>query len=217
MSKANSKMKNRIIEIFEDEQLVEKIRRKLPYLFQVAELESSRAGKIGMEVGTLRERIIIALLIHKFGEDNVNTDIPITKAEVDVELSGTPISIKTFTGKYFGGIKLIWTVDAKKAMEFRKNYFPNCGMILVRINWNGIGDFIFIPLEIQKKIFDEMGRRKYIKLPKVGTNPRGVEITKKVMNALVADNATRKIEINWKKTRIDYKPYGRWVDLWREA
>ena len=44
---------------------------RLPYLFHLAELDSSRAGKIGMEVGSLRERIIVALLIYKFGEDNV--------------------------------------------------------------------------------------------------------------------------------------------------
>ncbi|GFP38267.1 hypothetical protein HKBW3S44_01947, partial [Candidatus Hakubella thermalkaliphila] len=56
-----------------DEKLVEKIKRRLPYLFQLAELESSRAGKTGMEVGAVRERIVVALLIYKFGEANVET------------------------------------------------------------------------------------------------------------------------------------------------
>ena len=68
-------MSSRLIEIFEDTKLVDRIKNKLPYLFQLAELESSRAGKIGMEVDSLRERIIIALLI--FGEANVETNIPI--------------------------------------------------------------------------------------------------------------------------------------------
>ena len=44
-------MSSRLIEIFEDTKLVNRI-NKLPYLFQLAELESSRAGKIGMEVGS---------------------------------------------------------------------------------------------------------------------------------------------------------------------
>ena len=44
------------------------IQQKLPRLFQIAELESSRAGKIGMEVGVLREHIITALFTHKLGE-----------------------------------------------------------------------------------------------------------------------------------------------------
>jgi len=60
-------MYGRLIEIFTDKNLVEKIRKRLPYLFQLAELESSRAGKIGMEVGSVRERIIVAPVIHKDG------------------------------------------------------------------------------------------------------------------------------------------------------
>lgn len=71
-----------------------------------------------MEVGSVRERIIVALLIYKFGETNVETEIPITEPEVDVKLFGIPVSIKTMTGKSFGGVKLIWTVDAKKAEEY---------------------------------------------------------------------------------------------------
>ena len=54
-------MSSKLIQIFEDKKLVEKIATRLPYLFQLAELESSRAGKIGMEVGSLREKIIVAL------------------------------------------------------------------------------------------------------------------------------------------------------------
>jgi len=55
-----------LIELFEDETLTDKIKRRLPYLYQIAELESSRAGKIGMQVGSLRENIIVALLIYKY-------------------------------------------------------------------------------------------------------------------------------------------------------
>lgn len=45
-------MASRLDEIFEDKKIVEKIKKRLPYLFQLAELKSSRAGKIGMEVGS---------------------------------------------------------------------------------------------------------------------------------------------------------------------
>lgn len=48
-------MPSRLREISEDEKLVEKIKRCLPYLFQLVELESSRAGKIGMQVGSASE------------------------------------------------------------------------------------------------------------------------------------------------------------------
>lgn len=209
-------MTSRLIEIFEDEKLVEKIGRRLPYLFQLAELESSRAGKTGMEVGSVRERIIVALLIYKFGEANVETEIPITEPEVDTKLLGETVSIKTITGKSFGGVKLIWTVDAQKAKEFCESYYPHCDILLVQINWNDTGGFYYIPLATQKRLFDKIGRENYIRLPKPGTNPRGVEITKGALSSLVEDSMSRRIVINWQRTKIEFNPYKKWVDLWRE-
>ncbi|MCL4557609.1 MAG: ThaI family type II restriction endonuclease [Deltaproteobacteria bacterium] len=205
-----------MIEIFEDSGLIEKIQRRLPHLFQLAELESSRAGKIGMEVGSVREKIITALLIHKFGESNVETGIPITEAEVDVKLFGQPISIKTITGESFNGVKLIWTVDAQKAEEFRKIYYPSCDMLFIQINWDKSGGLYYFPLSVQKRTFDRIGRQNYIKLPKTGTNPRGAEITREALETLATDSGSKKIVINWRKTQIDFNPYKRWVDLWRE-
>jgi len=205
-----------LVKIFEDKKLVEKIRKRLPHLFQLAELESSRAGKVGMEVGSLRERIIISLLIYKFGEKNVETEIPITEPEVDVKLFGHPISIKTITGGGFSGVKLIWTVDAQKAKEFRESYYLHCDILLVRINWNAIGGFYLIPLKVQEELFNKIGREKYIKLPKPGTNPRGVEFAKEALSNLVKDKETRVIEISWQRREIDYNPYKRWVDYWKE-
>ncbi len=208
-------MSSRVSEIFEDEGLVRRIKEKLPHLFQLAELESSRAGKIGMEVGSLRERIIVALLIYKFGEEDVETEIPITEAETDVMVSGEPLSIKTITGKRLGGVKLIWTVDAEKAVEFRQNYIPSCDMLLVQIHWGGIGGLYYIPLEVQKEILNKLGRERYIKLPKAGTNPRGVEMSREAMEAITGHELARHIEIEWEKRNIDYNAYERWVDLWR--
>jgi len=84
-------MDKRIKEMFLDKVLVTKVQNKLPKLFYRAELESSRAGKIGMEVGSLRERILVALLIYYFGEKNVETDIGITEPEIDVKLFNNPM------------------------------------------------------------------------------------------------------------------------------
>jgi hypothetical protein len=209
-------MAGKLIEIFTDKNLVEKIKKRLPYLFQLAELESSRAGKTGMEVGSVRERIIVALLIYKFGEANIETEIPITESEVDAKLFGEPVSVKTITGKSLGGVKLIWTVDAQKAIEFRENYYPSCDILLVQINWGDTGGFFYIPVDLQEKLFDKMGRENYIKLPKAGTNPRGAEITKESLSNLVADKQCQRIIIEWQKTKIDFNPYKKWVDFWEE-
>lgn len=209
-------MSNRLIEIFEDEKLVARIQKRLPHLFQLAEFESSRAGKIGMEVGSLRERIIVALLIYKFGEANVESEIPITESEVDVKLFGNPISVKTITGNNFSGVKMIWTVDPEKARQFSEEYQPSCDMLFVQIYWGKEGGFYYIPIQVQRRLFDKIGRKNYIKLPKAGTNPRGVEITKEALMGLVEDSETKVIKINWQRREIKFNPYKRWVDLWKE-
>lgn len=217
-------MSSRLAELFEDQILRQRIRNKLPYLFNIAELESSRAGKIGMEVGSVREKILVALLIYKFGEENVETQIPITESEVDVRLFDEPISIKTITG--VSGAKVIWTVDAQKALEFFRAYIPNSEILLCQIKWvtketdinKGIhpGGLFWIPMETQRRIIDKLGKERYLKLPKVGTNPRGVEISREALLMLLQDKDTRCIEIVWQHTPIKYDPYKRWVDYWKE-
>jgi hypothetical protein len=204
-----------LAQLFEDEEIVKRIKNRLPYLFQLAESESSRAGKAGMQVGSVRENILVALLIYKFGEENVETEIPITESEVDVRLFGEPISIKTITGS-FSGVKVVWTVDAVKAKEFRESYYPSCDILLVRINWNDIGGLYYIPVQVQRRLFDEMGRENYIKLPKAGTNPRGVEFAKNVLARLIAYSQSKQIEINWQRSKVEFNAYKRWLDLWKE-
>jgi hypothetical protein len=50
-------LRNMLFQLFEDEKIVEKIKRKLPYMFFIAEIEMSKSGK----VGTLREQIVMEL------------------------------------------------------------------------------------------------------------------------------------------------------------
>lgn len=210
-------MKKNINEIFDEKKIIKKIKEKLPYLFQLAEIDNSRDGKLGMEVGSARERIIIALLIYKFGEKDIKTDIPITEKETDVIVFNKPVSIKTLTNKKVVGVKLIWTVDAQKALEFIKNYSPECDMLLVHINWGGKGGMYFISKESQKETLQILGNKSYFKLPKKGTNPRGVEITNQAINKLVEHSTTKKVEIDWNRDdSIKYNAYDRWVEHWQD-
>ncbi len=203
-------------ELFSDPVIVNKIQNKLPQLFQMAELETQRAGRVGMEVGSLRERIIVALLIYKFGENNVETEIPITEPEVDVKLFGQPISIKTKTGKSLSGVKLNWTVDAKNSLEFRSNYSPLCDMLFAQIVWNQHGRLFYFPKHVQQKVLLTMKRENYIKLPTKGTNPRGIEITSKALAELIKNDDIMKIDIFWKKEEIKFNTFRRWIDLWAQ-
>jgi hypothetical protein len=202
--------------IFTDSVIIDKIRGKLPYLFFLAELDASRAGKVGMEIGSVRERIIIALLMYKFGQESVKTDIPITETEVDVIVQNYPLSIKTITGARIGGIKAIWTVDAQKAKEFVASYKPKYDILLVQINWGGSGIFAYIPLKVQEEIFSSLGRDKYFSLPKQGTNPRGVEFSKEAMTRLSRHPDIMKIDISWIRPTEKYDQYKRWLDYWAE-
>ncbi len=47
-----NRMNTSAVEIFNDAKPVEKIKKKLPFLFDLSELETSRAGKTGMEAGS---------------------------------------------------------------------------------------------------------------------------------------------------------------------
>lgn len=210
-------MAKKIYEIFDEKEIIQKIKEKLPYLFQLAEIDNSRDGKLGMEIGSARERILIALLIYKFGEENIKTDIAITQSEIDVIVFDEPISIKTVTSNNVIGVKLIWTVDAQKALEFINNYSPECDILFAHIKWDSQGAIYLLSKESQKEVLKQFGKEFYFKLPKAGTNPRGVEISNDAIRKLVEHNSTKKIDIDWKRDdTIKYNSYDRWVDEWGE-
>lgn len=205
-----------INDLFHDQAIIRKIQSKLPELFYIAELESSRAGKIGMEVGSVREKILIALLIHKFGLKNIQTDLPIHESEIDVIVHGKPLSIKTITGKRLGAIKLIWTVDRHQALLFGKECFPKCGILLAHINWGGVGGLHLISKDLQVNLMNRIGREEYLTLPKPGTNPRGVEMSTMAVRSLTQDPQCLTIPVKWNKREKQFDPYKRWLELWEQ-
>jgi len=144
-----------IDKLFQDLNIIKKIQKKLPTLFQLSEIDNQRNGKLGMEIGSARERIIIALLIYQFGEENITTNISIGENETDVIVFKEYISIKTVTNKKIVGFKLIWTVDAQKALEFINTYKAKCNMLFIHINWNGNGGMCLIPKEVQTEILNQ--------------------------------------------------------------
>lgn len=216
-SKEENSMYSIYNKLFDDKLIIKRVKNKLPHLFQLAELESSRNGKIGMGIGSVRERILIALLMYKFGLDIVNPDIPITTPEVDVFVQSTPLSIKTVTTKSdkYSSVKLIWTVDHQKAVEFKNTYTPSCDMLLAKIRWNANGKLLLFSKESQHKVLRDIGRDRYIKIPKENTNSRGVEITAEALTLLEKCEDTRCIDINFIRKRIDYREvYTKWLDAW---
>lgn len=212
-------MDKHLKDLFTDPDIIVKIQTKLPILFHMAEEETKRDGKLGMEVGNLRERIVVSLLSYYFGEYRVNTHVPTTEAEKDVILDNNPISIKTMTSKAnfnFSGVKLSWTVDRAKAKEFADNYFPTCDILFVHIYWASIGAFYYIPKEVQQEILATLGSENYIKLPKSGTNPRGVEFSSAAFKMLCEHKKSYKLAIAWDKPDFHVNVYQKWIELWQQ-
>ncbi|MCS7305560.1 MAG: ThaI family type II restriction endonuclease [Thermoguttaceae bacterium] len=212
-------MATQLIELFEDEKIKEKIQKRLPFLFHIADIECTRGGRVGMEVGCVRERILVALLIYKFGEHNVNVPSTISP-ELDVRLFGEPISVKAAimrSSRKLGAFKLKWTVNGIKAHEFANTYFPECDLLMAQIRWNKrAGGLYYVPKEVQQRVFAEIGPDNYIKLPKPGTNPRGIEITSSALGKLVEDPLTKHLPMDWQISALGYSPYQRWLELWRQ-
>jgi hypothetical protein len=211
-------------ELFGDQRLCEKICLKLPLLFDLAEQQASRGGRVGMAVGTLREQILIALLIYKFGEAGVDLDIPIAQHEVDVRVLGHPLSIKTVTAQSqkTPAVKIVWTVDWNKVEEFVRTYEPKYEMLLVIVRWGNTGGFYGIPLQAQREIFEQLGKERYLRIPKRGTNPRGVDISSVAVEALLKHPSTKALTIAWSPPdnltaeELRLAPYKRWLQYWQE-
>ncbi len=206
--------------LLDDESFNERIKRKLPLLFHIAEQQASRAGRVGMEVGVLREQILISMLIYKFGRSAVNVNTPPNFPEADVTLFGKPVSIKTVTArsKSIPAIKLVWTVDWIKVENFVREYEPRSDLLIVVIRWNDKGGLFAIPVSAQREVFQLLGRERYLKMPPKGTNPRGVELSPEALEMLLQHRLTRHIEIQWERPSRydDLEPYTRWLAYWVE-
>ena len=194
----------------------QKIEKVLPVLFNIVELENRRGNKLGMEVGTARERVLIALFMYVYGNRSVEFP-PSTSPELDIIVKGHPLSIKTKSSKGFTGIKLIWTVDWQKVHEFARSFAPQSDLLYVNIVWNADGGFFLIPKGVQNEILERIGRTTFMKLPSLGTNPRGVELSAEALRRMTEHKETLSLVIHWRRDPsllVERALYGRWIDLW---
>lgn len=74
-------MQRAILKLFDDELICQRIQIQLPKMFDMAEAMVSRGGKLGMEIGTLRGQILIALLLYVYGEAHVDISPLISEPE----------------------------------------------------------------------------------------------------------------------------------------
>ena len=192
-----------------------KIERVLPTLFNMAELENKRGNKLGMEVGTTRERVIIALFMYAHGQNAVEFP-PTTSPELDAVVCGQEVSIKTKSTKGYNGVKLYWASDWGKMDAFVHSFAPSSDLLYVQILWGDTGGFYLIPRDVQQEVLNQLDEG-FFKIPKRNTNPRGVEFSKAAMQHLLEHRQTLSLPIYWKRDQsllVERALYGRWIDLW---
>jgi hypothetical protein len=200
-------------DIFTSVEFQDLIKSKLPKLFEIAEVESTRGGKIGMEVGILRERVLTSFFISKVGEDNVDSDSSATENSKDVQVNGDDISIKTFTGSGYSGVKIFWTSDTESAKRVMDTYTPKFDLIVANINWgSNKGGLYYVDKQTQRQVMDSVGRNKFLKISS-GSNNRGITYGTDVLKKLLNHENTLKIEIDWVKTNEKFNIFERWVKL----
>jgi len=193
---------NSLSEAFDDEKFQKKVQKKFPHLMEIADIEGLKIGNTGMEKGSIRKKYLINFLIDHFGKDRVEK---INLLGIDVKIDSQPVKIKTISSKC--GVKIKWTVDSNKVENFFSAYTPSFGILLVRLNWgmkakNRPSGLFWIPIEAQKRVLKQMGLKKYLKPPKIGTNSRGVELSREALEKLLIDIKTKHIDINWQRTSL---------------
>jgi hypothetical protein len=72
-------------------------------------------------------------------------------------------------------------------------------MLLAIVRWGGTGGFYGIPLQAQTDVFKALGKERYLRLPKRGTNPRGVEISPEAVEALLDHPLAKALTIEWRR------------------
>jgi hypothetical protein len=159
-------------------------------LYQSSQKECLRSSGLTPEVGSSRERDLIASFASNSLLD-VNYDISNEKEE-DVVINKNNISIKhsSKTTNSQSGIKIIWTVDHEKRNEFLKHFTFTCDLLIVYVRFdktieNGVIEVIYMTRNelIHQQINSNIRKEEIFKC--LDGNSRGVEFDKKFFGKII--------------------------------
>lgn len=185
----------------------EKYIKGLISLYQLSQTECSRSSGLTPEVGSSREKDLIA----SFASNpilKVNYDISNEKEE-DVKINNNNISIKHSSNKNNtqSGIKIIWTVDLEKRKEFIKHFIFKCNLIIVYVRFdtkmeNGYIEIIYISCDelIHQQMNSSIRNEPIFKCLK--GNSRGIEFDKIFFEKIIQKSLFH-IKINFKNFKCD--------------
>jgi hypothetical protein len=211
-SKPSGCTKTNKMEWFYNENFVSMVKNSLPKLFKTAEIETTRGGKIGMEVGVLRERILVSMLIKSFGFENVDTDSSSNENSKDTKVFEDNLSIKTFTNSGYGGLKVFWASDNQSVSRALESYRPQHHLMISQICWGtNNGGLFLVPLSVQNEYFDKVSVNGYLKVN--SGNNRGISIQTEVLKSMLSHKDTKKIKVQWTTPEIKLNIYERWIKM----
>jgi len=159
-------------------------------LYQSSQIECSRANGLTPEVGSSRERDIIASLVNNPSLE-VNYSIHNQNHE-DVIVNKKKISIKHSSNKYNNGngIKIIWTVNKEKRDEFIEKFYFTCDLMIIYVRFLGMIhqgelEIIYIPKEVllHQQCAFLIAKQPVFKC--LEGNNRGVELDKKFFEKII--------------------------------
>ncbi|MYA59853.1 MAG: hypothetical protein F4X40_04760 [Chloroflexi bacterium] len=202
-----------------DDQAMNDLRTGLPYAFELAENEAQRISidsmgmarlTTGQEVGIHRERVILGFLISKLGEIAVRLPSP-GDAQADVLVGGSPLEIKTVTGR--GDVTAKWTADTASAQHVIDTFAFRSDMWLVRIWWDRTETSVYyIPREVLQ---DGTTSIPDFLRSATGTNNRGVRLSRQFMDLVQSDERTTSIQVDWRRSgRPILSPIVKYTQFW---
>jgi hypothetical protein len=159
-------------------------------LLRDSHAESLRDGKLTMDVGTSRERDLIAVLCKYFGRDCINWNIPSDFSE-DVLIENKPVSIKHLTTTLrnncntLPSFKIKWTSNADAAERHIEEYIKSEWtdyLIVSEIDNKGVTVNVISPSQVNRVI--KFLKRRAFKEISRKNNIRGIEFSEITLNLL---------------------------------
>lgn len=165
-------------------------------LYAQSQIECTRNGKCGMEVGIAREKDQGAILKYFLG-NNVNLNLD-NKLPEDYVVGNSKISAKHSCGKVGTAVKVKWTSADKSVQEAiteiinaKDDYYPHVLITYINIRRNII-NVICVTAYNNKYVIKKL-KTEAFNIPK--NNSRGIEYSKKAMSEFIK-NAYFNIEIH---------------------
>ncbi len=162
---------------------------KLAKLYQSSQQEHTKNNGLSTEIGTSREKDLVALL--KTNPDlRVDYDID-NKGEADCIIKDRKISIKHISNKKIGqsGLKIKWTSNEKKQKEFIKSFRFTCSMLIVFVRFEDLTkvtlEFIFISKKTLQEQYKESKKSGEKVFKAIKGNSRGIEFEKSFFNKMM--------------------------------